>query len=132
MGLTTVGINFLAGALMGDEATLFNETNSYLGVGDSTTAFAVGQTDLQAASNKVRKAQEVGYPTRDPGGAGDNVLRYRSSFGAAEANFDWEEWGLFNAASAGSMFSRKVVSLGTKSSGSTWVLEVDLTFSIGS
>jgi hypothetical protein len=31
-------------------------TTPYLGVGDSSTAFAATQTDLQAATNKLRKA----------------------------------------------------------------------------
>jgi len=69
---------------------------------------------------------ETSYPTRT-----DNVLTFKSSFGSGDANFAWNEWGIFNDASAGTMLNRKVESLGTKSSG-TWVLTVELTVSIGS
>ena len=42
--------------------TYFNNGNAYIGVGDSTTAAAATQTDLQAATNKLRKAMDATYP----------------------------------------------------------------------
>lgn len=126
MPITTAGLNHLAGAIIGEALTAFNNANAYLGVGDSTTAFSVGQTALQAATNKLRKAMMASFPTR--AGA---VLTFKSSFGPSEANFVWNEWGVFNAPSSGTMLSRKVESpsLGTKSSG-TWELTVTLTLSL--
>lgn len=121
MALTNAGRDFIAQAIMNDTPTFFTNANAKLGVGDSTTVFAATQTDLQAATNKLRKAMEATYPTR-----ATNVLTLRSVFGDTEANWVWNEWGVFNAATAGAMLSRKVEALGTKASG-TWALTVTLT-----
>lgn len=126
MALTNAGRDFTAGAVVGDEATLFDNSNAHIGVGDSTTAFAAGQTDLQAASNKVRKGMEATFPTRTT-----NVTVFKSEFVAAEGNFAWEEWGIFNAASAGTMLNRLVENNGTKSSPAVWQLELTITWTIG-
>ena len=127
MALTTTGRNFIAEALMNDSTPdFFDNTNARIGVGDSTTAFDVAQTDLQAATNKIRKGMEATYPQR-----ATNVLTFRSVYGTSEANFAWQEWGVFNAAAAGVMLSRKVESLGTKTSAAIWQLTVDLTVTIG-
>jgi hypothetical protein len=124
MGLPNVGRNFIAAAIINDSPTFFTNTNARLGVGDSSTAFAAGQTDLQAASNKLRKAMEATYPTRT-----DNVLAFQSLYGTSEANFAWNEWGVFNAASAGTMLLREVASLGTKTSAESWRLTTTVTVS---
>jgi hypothetical protein len=104
-------------------ATPFNNANSYIGVGDSTTAFAVGQTDLVAATNKLRKAMDATYPQ-----GASNVITWRSTFATGDANYAWQEWGVFNASSSGTMLNRKVESLGTKTSAQTWQFTVTLTF----
>lgn len=127
MPLTNAGRDDIAKALVADSFTAFSNANARIGVGDSNTAFAVGQTDLQAASNKFRKAMEATYPSR----AG-NVLTFRSLFATGDANFAWEEWGVFNAGSGGTMLSRKVEALGTKTSAQSWQMTVDLTVNIGS
>ncbi len=128
MPLTNAGRDFIAAAIIADgPPTPFDEANAFIGVGDSATAYAAGQTDLQAASNKFRQAMESTYPTR----AG-NVLTFRSLFGTGSANFHWQEWALFNDAAAGEMLSRKVEDLGTKTSAQSWLLTTTITVSIGS
>jgi hypothetical protein len=122
MALTNAGRDLIAQDIVGEAITEFNNANAHIGVGDSTTAFAASQTDLQAASNKLRKAMEAGYPTRAA-----NVLTFRSLFATGDANFAWQEWALFNASSAGTMLSRKVESLGTKTSAQSWQITVTLT-----
>ena len=122
MALTATGALLLAQAVMNDSATFLNSSNSHLGVGDSNTAFASGQTDLQAATNKARKAMESGYPTRSSG-----ALTFRSLFGTGDANWAWAEWGVFNASSSGTMFTRKVESLGTKTNTQSWQLTATVT-----
>lgn len=122
MAITNTGAILAAQCLMNDSATFLNSSNAHLGVGDSTTAFAAAQTDLQAASNKLRKAMESGYPTRSSG-----ALTFRSLFGTSEANFAWQEWAVFNASSSGTMFSRKVESLGTKTNTQSWQLTATVT-----
>lgn len=125
MALTTAGINFLSQAAIG-QGTVFNEANARLGVGNGTTAFAAAQTDLQGA-NKLRKAMDTGYPTIAP-----PVVTFKATFEQSEANFAWAEWGIFNAATGGVMLNRVVESNGTKQSNQTWILEVAITFAIGS
>jgi hypothetical protein len=122
MAITNAGAVLAAICLMNDSATFLNSSNAHLGVGDSSTAFAAAQTDLQAATNKLRKAMESGYPTRSSG-----ALTFRSLFGTSEANFAWQEWAVFNASAAGTMFSRKVESLGTKTNTQSWQLTATVT-----
>lgn len=106
--------------------TFFNNANAHLGVGDSSTAAAATQTDLQAGANKSRKAMEATFPTHTDGTtSGSHQIVFKSSWGTGDANFAWNEWGLFNGSSGGRMLNRKVASLGTKSTG-TWTLEVTL------
>lgn len=126
MGMTNALRDFIAQDVIGESVTEFNNANAHLGVGDSTTAFAAAQTDLQAATNKVRQAMEATYPTRAV-----NVLTFRSLFATGSANFAWAEWGVFNAAAAGTMMSRKVEALGTKTSAQSWQLTVDITVNTG-
>lgn len=123
MALTTAGRNHIAAAIIDDgPPTPFDNTNAYIGVGDSSTAFSAAQTDLQAATNKYRQAMEATYPT-----IATNVLTFRSLFATGNANFAWEEWGTFNASSAGTMLQRKVEALGTKTSAQSWQMTVALT-----
>lgn len=122
MGLTNAMRDLIAADVIGESVTEFNNANAHIGVGDSSTAFAASQTDLQAATNKLRKAMEAGYPSR-----ATNVLTFRSLFSTAQANFAWEEWGVFNAPSGPTMFNRKVEALGTKTSAQSWQITVTLT-----
>lgn len=124
MALTTAGINFLAGAVIGD-GTPFNYSNAYLGVGNGSGAFDVSQTDLMGDST-IRKAMDTGWPVLNA-----PTVKFRSTFINDEANFDWHEWGIFNSATGGVMLSRVVESNGTKQDNQTWVLEVAVTFTIG-
>lgn len=123
MALTTAGVNAMVAGITGGAPTQFNNANTFIGVGDSTAVFAAGQTDLQAATNKLRKAMDATYPT-----VATNVVTARATFGTADANFAWNEWGVFNASTAGTMLSRKVEALGTKTSAQTWVFTATLTF----
>ena len=123
MPLTDAGRNHMVQSTIGAAVTDFNNANTYLGVGDSATAFAAGQVDLQAATNKLRKAMDATYPS----GAA-NVITFRSTFGTGDANWAWNEWGTFNGASGGTMLNRKVESLGTKTNTQTWQFTTTLTF----
>lgn len=128
MGLTSVVGNIIAAHITGDNSTYayFNNANAYLGVGDDATAFnGSTQTDLVAATNKLRKAMNATYPTRST-----NVLTAQSTFQTGDANWHWQEWGFFNASSGSQMLARQVSDLGTKTSASTWQLTVTITFNI--
>ena len=122
MGLTNAMRDLIAADVIGETVTEFTNANANIGVGDSTTAFAATQTDLQAATNKLRKAMDATFPSR-----ATNVITFKSTFATSDANFAWQEWGVFNASSAGTMFNRKVESLGTKNSSQSWAFTVTLT-----
>lgn len=129
MALVNSGRDYIAAAIIGNDTgtagqalTTFNNANAALGVGNGTTAFAVGQTDLQGAS-KTRKAMLATFPS-----LAANVITFKSTFGTADANYAWEEVGVFNSATlaTGSMLSRNVATLMTKTS----AVSVDLTHTL--
>ncbi|MBA2952097.1 hypothetical protein GON03_18960 [Nocardioides sp. MAH-18] len=130
--LTTAGLNRLTSLLIGAGGQALTNTSARLGVGNSTTAAAVGQTDLQASAgsaNRQFKVMDATYPQQSNG-----VVTAKSTFATGEANFAWQEWCLdigtptvadgttVNAV----MLNRKVESLGTKVSGA-WALTVTIT-----
>lgn len=123
-GLLDEGINALWTLVCGGSETAFNAANARIGVGDSSTAFAATQTDLQASTNKLYKAMDSSYPTY---GTSQKVT-FKASFATNEANFAWNEWSVDNGATAAKNLNRKVESLGTKSSG-TWSLTVEISLS---
>lgn len=114
-------LDLMAGISPGGSGA-YNSANARLGVGDSNTATTAVMTDLQAASNKLRKAMDATFPSRS-----GQVLSYRSTFGSTDANFAWQEAAIFNHASAGEMLCRGVQSMGTKASGTIWVLTYTIT-----
>lgn len=126
---TLIG-NGSAGA--GGNLTYFNNSNAAIGVGTSQAAAAATQTDLQAAAgtaNQIRKAMDATYPTHTDGTtATSGTITFRSTFGTADANFTWYEWGVFNSptAATGRMLNRKQENLGSKTSASTWTFSVSL------
>lgn len=124
MALVTAARDHIGKAIVGAAATAFNNANAYIGVGNGTTAFSAAHTDLQGAS-KTRKAMDATYPTEASG-----VLTFRSTFATGDANYAWEEWGIFNASTAATMLSRKVESLGTKSSSESKQVTATITLSV--
>jgi hypothetical protein len=124
MPLTNTGAIALASYAVGDGLVpLLNLANAYTGVGDSSTSFSAAHTDLQASSNKLRKGMDPTYPQRS-----SNVITFRSTYGTSDANYTWNEWAIFNAASSGTMVGRKVEALGgPKTNTQTWILTATCT-----
>lgn len=139
MGLTLQGRDFITGAIVNKDPNTggvpisFIEGNTAIGVGDTGTAFSNAQTDLQGAvygTNKDKKIMDGGFPS-----IAGNVLTFQATFGLAEANYTWNEWGVFNfvaesapsAPSGQYMLNRKAESLGTKTNVQTWEISVELT-----
>lgn len=122
--LMTVGITALWNLVAGIGGTAFSNAAAYVGVGDSTTAASAGQTDLQAATNKLRGAVSVGSP-----GVSGAAISYQAIFGTALANFHWQEFAIFNAAAAGTMLNRVVSDQGTKTSAQSWAAVITITLS---
>lgn len=110
----------------------WSNANAFLGVGDSATAEAATQTELQAATNRFYKAMNATYPIR-----ASQTVSFQSDFTSAEANWVWAEWSVTAGATVASgagwttgtkNLNRKVAALGTKSTG-TWTLTGQVTFS---
>lgn len=120
MAITNQGLEFIASAIVGP-TTWFNESNAYIGVGDSDEPFDATQINLQGAS--VRKGMDSGYPVVD----GPKVT-FKSIFLPDEANFTWREWGIFNDSLSGTMLDRVVENNSTKLPNQTWTIEIEITF----
>jgi hypothetical protein len=113
----------------------WSNTNAYIGVGDTATAEAATQTELQAAAaatNRFYKVMSATYPIRT-----NQSVDFRADFTTTEANFAWQEWtvaaGATTASGAGFLtgtinLNRKVQSLGTKATG-TWTMTGTVTIS---
>lgn len=123
MGMTNAGINLAVNLLTAGGGVALSPTSAFIGVGDSGDAFLATQTDLQAAVNKFRKEVEAGYPVRET-----NTITLRIIADTGDANFDWNEIGIFNDAVAGDMIAREVVALGTKNSSQVWQLTATINF----
>jgi hypothetical protein len=121
--LVTVGATAMWTALIGGSITFFSNANSYIGVGTGTTAAAAGDLDLTGPST-LRKAMDSTFPT-----VSTNSVTFRATYGTSDANFAWNEWGVFNASSSGTMLNHKVISLGTKVNTATWQFAVTLSLS---
>jgi hypothetical protein len=129
--LLNAGIAHMLDQLTGAITDPLNNANTRLGVGNSATAEAATQTDLQAAAgagNRQFKLMNATYPSRSA-----QTESFQSDFTTGEANFVWNEWGVDNGNANGTtvtapMLNRKVASLGTKTTG-TWTLTGQLTLS---
>jgi len=105
--------------------TKWDNGNARLGVGDSNTAENASQTDLQASTNKAYVSMVSGYPSRS-----NQTLSWQSSFDGNTANYAWNEFVVTNNAGTGGVcLNRKVSAQGTKTSGQTWVLTLQITWS---
>jgi len=123
--LLNEGIAVLQTLLIGTGGTAFSNAAAYLGVGDSSTAAAAAQTGLQAASNKLYKAMESGYPS-----VSGQTTTWRSVFGSGDANFAWAEFTVANGNSDAAVnLNRKVSAQGTKTAGQVWTLDLAITWS---
>lgn len=115
----TAGCTRLWELVAGVSSTHIDATNARLAVGDSSTAAAVGDTDL-LGTNKFRKLVS-GAPV-----ISGRQITYSAQFATGEANFAWLEVGVGWAASgADTLLSRSAITspgLGTKVNTAVWVL----------
>jgi hypothetical protein len=118
------GITALLNLLIGAAETAFNNSNTYIGVGDNDTPADANQTGLQAAVNKLWKGMDATYPTIT-----DQTVTFRSTFLETEANFAWKEATIVNASTdAGDNLNRKVQAMGEKTNAVSRVITVAVTF----
>jgi hypothetical protein len=123
--LLNEGIGAMLLLLTGGSATPFNNLNTQLGVGDSSTAEVATQTGLQATTNKQYIPMQVGYPTIT-----GQTITFQSVFTGSYGNFAWNEFTVANGNSDAAInLNRKVATQGVKSAGMIWTLTLGITFS---
>jgi hypothetical protein len=106
----------------------FNAANSYIGVGTNGNSSTPNETATATAltTQLARLGMDTNYPAHtDSTAAAGNTCTWRGTADTNTANGQWNEWGIFNAATGGRMLNRKVQALGTKASGS-WQLTCTL------
>jgi hypothetical protein len=125
--LLNEGINELF-TIIGSAAsgTKFDNTHTYLGVGDSSATESATQTGLQASTNKVYVAMDTSYPSY---GTGQKIV-FRATFTETVANFSWQEFTVANGNSDSAVnLNRKISNQGTKISGQIWELTMEISLS---
>ena len=131
--LTTAGLARITSLITAAGGQGVTATSARIGVGDSTTAAAVGDTDLGAGAGATHRQFEImsgGKPTTSNG-----VITLQAVFPTGEANFAWQEWGVdvgtptvaAGTTVAALLLNHKVTSLGTKTSASAWTFTVTIT-----
>jgi hypothetical protein len=108
-------------AIAATSSNKFDNANSRIGIGDSTTAETASQTDLQAASNKTYKAMNATFPSRAA-----QTVTFKADFTSGDANYHWQEWVVDNGGTSGLTLNRKVQDNGTKATG-TWTPSAAIT-----
>ena len=123
------GMDLLFSLATGQGGTAFAEATAQLGVGNSSTAAARTQVDLQGASSDWQ-GMEANFPTApaENDATDGRSVKFKASFADAGSDFAWEEWSIRNDATDDKNLNRKVESLGSKSGG-TWTLEVEISLS---
>ena len=119
------GINELWTILCSAGGDKFDNTNSYLGVGDDATAAAATQTGLLGTA--VYEGMDVSFPTFGT----LQKATWQATFNGATANQDWNEFTLLNGSDplTATAFNRLVSDQGTKISGQIWQLQLEITLS---
>lgn len=124
--LLNEGINELWTLVAGTGGTKFDESNAYLGVGDSATGASAAQTGLQAVTNKAYVAVDAGFPTYGTA----QKATWQATFDGSTANHAWNEFTVANGNSdAADNLNRLVEAEGTKTSGQVWQLTLEITIS---
>lgn len=107
-------------------------THARIGAGNSNTAEAYTDTDLGAAAGSANRWFQL---VSGAGALGTRTLAFSASFGTADGNFAWNEFGIdFGTASGNTvtapLFNHKAgIAQGTKASGQTWTATATITFS---
>ena len=122
--LVNEGINDMWKLICGTGGTQFSNALANLIVGTGSGAAQATDTESTFTAG-VKKGMESGFPTYGT----SQKATWKSSYGSADANQAWGEFGVLNAASSGELMNRKVSAQGTKASGQTWELSLEITLS---
>lgn len=133
--ITNAGWTRLMNLLTNQGATqALTATAVRIGVGDSNTAETYTDADLGAAAGSTHRWFQI---VTGAGSLGTRTLAFSSTFGTADGNFAWNEFGLdvgtptvtSGNTVAALLFNHKAgIAQGTKASGQTWTATATLTF----
>jgi len=119
------GINAIWTLVCGGSETAFNSSNAHICVGDGTAAEDASQTGPQG-TNYTYLPMDSGYPTY----GSDQKSVFKATADGNTANHGWQEFLIANGNTTSAKYiNRKVSDKGTKPSGETWVVQVELSLS---
>lgn len=122
--LVNEGINEVWKLICGSGGAQFSNALANLIVGTGSGAAATTDTEATFTSG-VKKAMDASYPTYGT----SQKATWKATYGSGDANQAWNEFGVLNNATSGKLMNRKVSSQGTKTSGQTWELTIEITLS---
>ena len=122
--LCNQGINDIWKSICGTGGVQYSNAVANLITGTGSGAATASDTEATFTAG-VKKGMESGFPTYGT----SQKATWKSSYGSGDANQVWGEFGVLNAASSGDLLNRKVSAQGTKTSGQTWELSLEITLS---
>ena len=121
--LLNEGITRLMNLLIGGGGTNFGNAAAYLGIGDSSGSAGATQTGLSGTA--AYRPMEATYPQ-----IANQTLTWRSVFDGANGNGSWQEFTVANGSgNSAENLNRRVSDQGIKASGTTWTLDLAITWS---
>jgi hypothetical protein len=131
--VTTAGWTRASNLLTNQGATqAMDATHTRIGAGNGAGTAAAGDTDLSASAGSTNRWFQL---VSGAGTVSTNTLAFAATFGTADGNFAWNEFGIDvgNTASgntvAALLYNHKTsIAQGTKASGQTWTATATITF----
>ncbi|MEM4720594.1 MAG: hypothetical protein QXT73_00855 [Candidatus Methanomethylicaceae archaeon] len=104
----------------------WSNANAKLRVGTGSGSATKSDT-ADTFTNPVDKGMDTGYPMLV--GTDNDTCAWKATFGPSDANQAWNEFGVINSDTTPVLLNRFVTSKGTKASGETWTLEIQIQLS---
>src|SRR3972149_12211301 len=121
--LLNEGIAILQTLLIGTGGTAFSNANAYLGIG--TSSGSAGATQIGLSGTAAYRPMEGGYPS-----VSSQTTTWRAVFAGGEGNGSWQEFTVANGSGNSAVnLNRRVSDQGIKASGTTWTLDLAITWS---